>query len=70
MMVGPDPLSVHHSVLDTSDIVLSAKVAHALTGAACLPGDIRAWDEMYFGQIFYHISQGLIIVSFLTHQLI
>ena len=40
LMVRLDLVSVHHTVLDTSDVELSAKVAHALAGAAYLPGDI------------------------------
>ncbi len=63
LMVGRNPVSVHHIVLDTSDVEHSAKVAHALTGAACLPGDIQAWDEMFSGKIFRHISRGLLMVS-------
>jgi hypothetical protein len=63
LMVGEKPLSVHDSVLDTSKVEHSAKVAHALTAAACLPGDIQAWDDMYSGQIFHHISRGLVLVS-------
>ncbi len=63
MMVGPDPLFVHHTVLDTSNVELFAKVAHALTGATCLPRDLQAWDEMSSGRIFRHISQGLVMVS-------
>ena len=52
MMLGLDTISVHHTVLDTSDVELSAKVAHALSWATCLPGDIRAWDTMFSGHIF------------------
>ncbi len=40
LMVRLDLVSVHHTVLDTLDVELSAKVAHTLVGAACLPGDI------------------------------
>ena len=40
LMVRLDLVSVHHTVLDTSDVELSAKVAHALARAAYLPGDI------------------------------
>ncbi len=63
MMLGKDLISVHHFVLNTSDVELSAKVAHALTGATCLPKDIQAWDKMYSGQIHRHISWGLVMVS-------
>uniref|UniRef100_A0A2N9I4D4 Uncharacterized protein n=1 Tax=Fagus sylvatica TaxID=28930 RepID=A0A2N9I4D4_FAGSY len=52
---------VHHTVLDTSDVELFAKVAHSLSQVACLPGDIRAWDAMFSGQIFFLISRGLMM---------
>jgi hypothetical protein len=63
MILGPNPLSIHHTVLDTSDVELLAKVAHALIGAACLPGGIQALEATFSGQIFCHISQGLVLVS-------
>uniref|UniRef100_A0A2N9GKP0 Uncharacterized protein n=1 Tax=Fagus sylvatica TaxID=28930 RepID=A0A2N9GKP0_FAGSY len=63
LMVGLNPISTHDTVLDTSNVEHSAKVAHALTGAACLPGDIQAWDEMFLGQIFRHISRGLVMLN-------
>uniref|UniRef100_A0A2N9EGX8 Uncharacterized protein n=1 Tax=Fagus sylvatica TaxID=28930 RepID=A0A2N9EGX8_FAGSY len=63
MMVGPDPLFVHRTVLDTSNVELFAKVAHALTKATCLPRDLQAWDEMSSGRIFRHISQGLVMAA-------
>ncbi len=66
MMVGQDPISIHHTMLDSSNVELSAKVAHALSGVACLPGDIRAWETMFSGQIFRHISRGLMMVSSLS----
>ncbi len=39
-MVGLNPISTHDAMLDTSNVEHSAKVAYALTGAACLLGDI------------------------------
>lgn len=63
IMLGSDPLLVHHTVLDTSNVKLSAKVAHSLIGAACLLGGIQAWEAMFSGQIFRHISRGLVLVS-------
>ena len=63
LMVGLNPVSIHDIVLDTLNVEHSAKVAYALTGAACLPGDVQAWDEMYSGQIFHHISRELVMVS-------
>uniref|UniRef100_A0A2N9FJJ5 Uncharacterized protein n=1 Tax=Fagus sylvatica TaxID=28930 RepID=A0A2N9FJJ5_FAGSY len=47
LMVGLDPISVHHTILNISDVELSTKVAHSLSWAACLPKDIRAWDAMF-----------------------
>uniref|UniRef100_A0A2N9H5F3 Uncharacterized protein n=1 Tax=Fagus sylvatica TaxID=28930 RepID=A0A2N9H5F3_FAGSY len=69
IMLGPDPLSVHHTVLDTSDVKLSAKVAHALIGAVCLPGGIQAWEAMFSGQIFRHISRGLVLAAQGVHTM-
>jgi hypothetical protein len=57
MMVGLDPISIHHTVLDTSNVELSAKVAHALSGVACLPGDIRAWDDVLGPNIPPHLPR-------------
>lgn len=58
-MVGLDPISVHHTILNIFDVELSAKVAHSLSWAACLPRDIRALDAMFSCKIFCHISRDL-----------
>jgi hypothetical protein len=63
LMVGLKPVTAQDTVLDTSNVEHFAKVAHALTVAACLPGDIQAWDEMSSDRIFRHISSGLVMVS-------
>uniref|UniRef100_A0A2N9H8Q0 non-specific serine/threonine protein kinase n=2 Tax=Fagus sylvatica TaxID=28930 RepID=A0A2N9H8Q0_FAGSY len=43
LMVGQRPITIRDIVLDTSNVEHSAKVAHALAAATCLPGDFQAW---------------------------
>uniref|UniRef100_A0A2N9G542 Uncharacterized protein n=1 Tax=Fagus sylvatica TaxID=28930 RepID=A0A2N9G542_FAGSY len=40
----------------------SARVAHGLGAAVCLPKDIRTWDEIPLGKAFRHIARGLFMV--------
>ena len=54
---------VHDTVLDESETELSAHVAHGLARAACLPGDMNQWDSMNSGQIFRHITRGMMMVN-------
>ena len=63
LMVGMKPITAQDTVLDTSNVEHSAKVAHALGAATCLPGDIQVWDEMSSSRMFRHIPCGLIMVS-------
>jgi hypothetical protein len=65
MTVGYKPLTVHDTVLDNANVEHSAKVGHALTSAACLPGDLQACEDMSMGKLVRHISRGLAMVSFL-----
>ena len=58
------PVTTEHTVFETTDIDFSARVAHALTRATCLPGDYGVWEQMPSGSLFRHISRGLVIVSF------
>ena len=39
IMVQGQPDTTNHTVFYTSDVEFSARVAHALTRATCLPGD-------------------------------
>jgi hypothetical protein len=61
--VGSEPILAHHIILDQSNIETSGKVAHALSRAAYLLEDMKAWDMMYSGQVICHISRGLMMVS-------
>lgn len=63
LSVGSEPILAHHIILDQSNIETSEKVAHALSRAAYLPEDMKAWDMMYSGQVIRHISRGLMMVS-------
>ena len=63
LLFGDEPISVHDTVLDESETDLSAHVAHGLARAACLPGDMNQWDSMNSGQIFRHITRGMMMVN-------
>ena len=62
-MYRTDPISVRDIILDNSKIEILVKVAHGLSRASCLPEDMKVWDPMHSGQIFRHISFGLMLVS-------
>ena len=64
--VQGQPVTTEHTVFETTDIDFSARVAHALTRATCLPGDYGVWEQMPSGSLFCHISRGLVIVSSLS----
>jgi hypothetical protein len=61
--VHGEPVTTEHTVFETTDIDFSARVAHALTRATCLPGDYQVWEQIPSGSLFRHISRGLVIVS-------
>jgi hypothetical protein len=63
LLFGDGPISVHDTVLDETETELSAHVAHGLARAACLPGDMNQWDNMNSGQIFRHITRGVMMVN-------
>ncbi len=63
LRAGKRPITTQDSVLGTSNVEHSVRVAHGLGVAMCLPGDIRTWDEMSSGKAFRHIAHGLFMVS-------
>ncbi len=63
LMYEEGPISIRDTILDNSEIEISAKVAHELSRASCLPMDMKLWDSMHSGQIFRHLSRGLMLVS-------
>ena len=63
LLFGDGPISIHDTVLDESETELSAHVAHGLARAACLPGDMNQWSNMNSGQIFRHVTRGIMMVS-------
>jgi hypothetical protein len=48
--VQGQPVTTNHTVFETTDVEFSARVAHALTRATCLPGDYEVWEEDVFEQ--------------------
>ncbi len=69
LLFGDGPISVHDTVLDETKTELSAHVAHGLARAACLPGDMNQWDSMNSGQIFRHVTRGMMMVTFLSFNI-
>ena len=65
IMVQGQPVTINHTVFETSDVEFTARVAHALTRATCLLRDYEVWEEMFLGRLFCHISRGLVMVWFL-----
>uniref|UniRef100_A0A2N9I5G5 Uncharacterized protein n=1 Tax=Fagus sylvatica TaxID=28930 RepID=A0A2N9I5G5_FAGSY len=63
LLFGDGPISVHDTVLDETETELSAHVAHGLARAACLPGDMNQWDSMNSGQIFRHVTRGMMMAT-------
>uniref|UniRef100_A0A2N9H9D4 Uncharacterized protein n=1 Tax=Fagus sylvatica TaxID=28930 RepID=A0A2N9H9D4_FAGSY len=63
LLFGDGPISIHDTVLDESETELSTHVAHGLARAACLPGDMNQWDNMNSGQIFRHVTKGMMMAT-------
>jgi hypothetical protein len=63
LLFGPNPISVRDTILDHSDADASARVAHGLSFAACLPGDMERWAGTQPGTVFCQMTHGLMMVS-------
>uniref|UniRef100_A0A2N9GWY4 Uncharacterized protein n=1 Tax=Fagus sylvatica TaxID=28930 RepID=A0A2N9GWY4_FAGSY len=63
LLFGDGPISIHDTVLDETETELSAHVAHGLARATCLPGDMNQWDSMNSGQIFRHVTRGMMMAT-------
>ena len=64
LRVGKRLITTEDSLLGTSNIDVSARIAHGLGAAMCLLENIRAWNVMPSGKAFLHIARGLFTVSF------
>jgi hypothetical protein len=69
LLLGDGLISVHDTILDETETELSAHVAHGLARAACLPGDMNQWDSMNSGQIFRHVTRGMMMVTFFSFNM-
>ena len=63
LRAGKRPITTQDSLLGTSNVDLSAQVAHDLGAVVCLLGDIWTWDVMPSGKAFRQIARGLFTVS-------
>uniref|UniRef100_A0A2N9II57 Uncharacterized protein n=1 Tax=Fagus sylvatica TaxID=28930 RepID=A0A2N9II57_FAGSY len=55
LMYGDGPISAKDTLLDNSEIEISAKEAHE--------ADMKMWDSMHSGQIFRHLFRGLMLAA-------
>jgi hypothetical protein len=63
LLFGQHPISVRDSIMDNSDIDVSAQVARGLAFAACLPEDMKKWAGTQPGPAFRQITRNLMMVS-------
>jgi hypothetical protein len=63
LLFVPNPISVRDTILDHSDADASARVAHGLSFAACLPEDMKRWANTQPGTAFRQMTHGLMMVS-------
>jgi hypothetical protein len=63
LLFGPNPISVRDTILNHSDVDASARVAHGLSFAACLPEDMKRWASTQPGDAFRQMTHGLMMVS-------
>ena len=66
LLFGPNPISVRDTILDNTNIDVSAQVAHGLAFAACLPEDMKQWADTQLGLAFRQITWGLMMVMTLS----
>jgi hypothetical protein len=64
LRAGQRLITTKDSLLGTSNVDVSARVAHGLGAAVCLLEDIWTWNVMPLGKAFRHIARGLFTVSF------
>lgn len=63
LLFGPNPISVRDTILDHLDADASARVAHGLAFAACLPEDMKRWAGTQPGNAFRQITHGLMMAT-------
>ena len=63
LLFGQHLISVRDSIMDNSDIDVSAQVARGLAFAACLPEDMKKWAGTQPGPAFRQITRNLMMVS-------
>jgi hypothetical protein len=63
LLFGPNPISIRDTILNHSDVDASARVAHGLSFAACLPEDMKRWASTQPGDAFRQMTHGLMMVS-------
>uniref|UniRef100_A0A2N9ITZ0 Uncharacterized protein n=1 Tax=Fagus sylvatica TaxID=28930 RepID=A0A2N9ITZ0_FAGSY len=63
LLFGPNPISVRDTILNHSDVDASARVAHGLSFAACLPEDMKRWASTQPGDAFRQMTHGLMMTT-------
>uniref|UniRef100_A0A2N9GAE7 Uncharacterized protein n=1 Tax=Fagus sylvatica TaxID=28930 RepID=A0A2N9GAE7_FAGSY len=61
LLFGQHPISVRDSIMDNSNIDVSAQVARGLAFAACLPEDMKQWAGTQPGPAFCQITRDLMM---------
>uniref|UniRef100_A0A2N9HBG6 Uncharacterized protein n=1 Tax=Fagus sylvatica TaxID=28930 RepID=A0A2N9HBG6_FAGSY len=63
LLFGPNPISIRDTILNHSDVDASARVAHGLSFAACLPEDMKRWASTQPGDAFRQMTHGLMMTT-------